>query len=159
MTDLSEQDKALCEAAAQYVVDLFRREYPYMIDDDGEHLIVEFSESHLEDAFVAGVKAQLAEHPNATDWQNRSERAEAECAELREGMRENAFQSFADEQQWLDMHTKIDALQQHAEAMAEELEGAAWLTEHEFPELSAALRRATANWTAWLIDNPLAQGD
>ncbi len=43
--------------AEKYVSELFEREYPYMIDDDGEHMIVEFSESDLEEAFNAGVLA------------------------------------------------------------------------------------------------------
>lgn len=72
-------------------------------------------------------------HDEAEAYRNRAERAEQFAGELQ---------------------AKIDALQQHAEAMAgllgmPEVESKAWLDEQQ---------RVLANWTAWLIDNPLAQG-
>jgi len=78
------------------------------------------------------------EHPTADDYRNRAERAEQFAGELQ---------------------AKIDALQQHAEQMAEALgtvrqyalayaDGTGSL----FDEAMKRGEQALANWTPWLID-------
>ena len=107
---------------------------------------------------LARVIEDQAEHPNATDWQNRSERAEAECAELRgqvAGLNE-AIASAADAVKRLAAaQRKIDALQKHAEAMANNLGLLAEIHAdqlEDFPEALQHAQQTLASWTAYLID-------
>ena len=118
--------------------------------DAGQKIIAGLSEA-VSRATALGTCSMTDHHDEAEAYRNRAERAEQEVAELREKMRENAFQSFADEQQWLDMQAKIDALQQHASAMADSML-AAKAANLMLPEHWKAMDTALANWTAWLID-------
>ena len=152
MTDdhLTPEDRALCEALGTY--DPFR-----------EGCVIGFSIAPKAAARIRDLSAQLADHPTAEDYRNRAERAEQEAAELR------GHDAFYLATALMAAQRKIDALQQHAEAMAEALDGinqlyirladsgdAGFWEPREESEVIAATQ-ALANWTAWLIDNP--QGD
>lgn len=75
----------------------------------------------------------MTDHSNATEWQNRAERAEQFAGELQ---------------------AKIDALQQHAEAMAELLSRYRQETPlgNQPHMIAHKAAEALANWTAWLLD-------
>lgn len=88
-------------------------------------------------------RLEPCDHPNATDWQNRCERAEAECAELRRAMATHDGLTLA--VGLTQLQARYDALLMHAQAMAgllamPEVESQAWRAEQQ---------EALAAFTAW----------
>lgn len=109
-------------------------------------------------------------HDEAEAYRNRAERAEQECAELRGGrcstcgavdprgnpVCSNGFHAppldpFYLATALMAAQRKIDALQQHASALADSML-AAKAASLMRPEHWKAMDTALANWTAWLLD-------